>query len=292
MICGIRRSLLYVPGESEKMIRKAGTVPADVILLNLEDGVADSMKEIARANVVRALKTGDFGAREVVVRINTLDSEVGRHDLAEVVPCHPDGIVLPKVERGAQITVAETAIAELETGHGIPKWSIKLHAMIESSSGVLNSREIALASSRMASLIFGSADYVSDVRCRPGEDRSEMAFAMQMMVLSARAAGIDVLDAPCFDLQNPDLLRREAVHARRLGFDGKSALRPDQLPIINNLFDVTPEEVHWAEKVLAELAEAEKRGRALSMLAGRLIDNPHRYAAEQILRRKAAAARL
>jgi|WetSurMetagenome_2_1015567.scaffolds.fasta_scaffold16122_5 citrate lyase subunit beta / citryl-CoA lyase len=292
MICGVRRSLLYVPGENEKMVAKARTTPADLLVFNLEDGVAASMKETARANVVRALQSGEFGAREVTVRINGLDSAVGRQDLAEVVPCRPDGIVLPKVERGAQITAAEAAVAELEISHRILKWSTKLHAMIESAAGALSCREIALASSRMVSLIFGSADYASDVRCQPGEDRIEISFAMQMMVASARAAGIDVIDAPCFDLQNPDLLRREATQARRLGFDGKSALRPDQLSTINEIFDVTPEEIQWAEAVLAELAEAEKRGRALSMLAGRLIDTPHRSAAERILRRKSAAGRL
>jgi citrate lyase subunit beta / citryl-CoA lyase len=292
MICGVRRSLLYVPGESEKMLQKSGTVPADMLLLNLEDGVAASMKETARANVVRALQASDFGAREVVVRINSLDSELGRQDLGAVVPRRPDGVILPKVENGDQMAAAEAAVEELEIACGIAKGSIKLHAMIESAAGALNCREIALASPRMASLIFGSADYISDVRCQPGEDRNEMSLAMQMIVMGARAAGIDAIDAPCFDLQNPDLLRREASQARKLGFDGKSALRPDQLLTINAVFDVTPEEVEWAEKVLAELAEAENRGRALSMLAGKLIDNPHRAAAERILRRRSAAGRL
>lgn len=289
MIGGVRRSLLYVPGESEKMIAKARTIPADTLLLNLEDGVTASMKETARANVVRALQLSDFGAREVLVRINSLDSELGREDLAEVVRCRPDGIVLSKVERVAQIAAADAAVAESELSCGIPKWSIKLHAMIESATGALNCREIALASPRMASLIFGSADYISDVRCQPGEDRGEIALAMQMIVMSARAADIDAIDAPCFDLQNPDLLRREAVQARKLGFDGKSALRPDQLSTINEVFDVTPEEVQWAEEVLAEMAGAENRGKALSVLAGKLIDTPHRVAAERILRRKSAA---
>jgi citrate lyase beta subunit len=138
----------------------------------------------------------------------------------------------------------------------------------------------------MASLVFGSADFVDDIRCRPGEDRAEFLLAMQMMVLAARAAGIDAIDAPCFDIRNYALLEKESSSARRLGFDGKSALHPDQLEVINRVFDVSTEEIEWAERVLKELQEAENRGKALSVMDGTLIDNPHRAAAERILLRK------
>lgn len=108
----------------------------------------------------------------------------------------------------------------------------------------------------MASLIFGSADYAADVRCQPGEDRAELMLALQMIVASARSAGIEAIDAPCFDIRDRALLARESAQARRLGFDGKSALHPDQLEVINRAFDVTPEEVAWAEKTIAELDRA------------------------------------
>jgi citrate lyase subunit beta/citryl-CoA lyase len=133
--------------------------------------------------------------------------------------------------------------------------------------------------------VFGSADYVKDIRCQPGEDRAELLLPLQQIVLAARAAGIDAIDAPCFDLQNQVLLRKEALQSRRLGFDGKNALHPDQIGPINEVFDVTPEEIAWAQNVLAELADAEGRGRALSTMDGRLIDNPHRALAERILSR-------
>ncbi len=158
--------------------------------------------------------------------------------------------------------------------------------MIESAAGVLHSPEIAAASPRMASLIFGSADYATDLRCQPGEDRMELLLALQMIVTSARAAGIDAIDAPCFDIRNRELLDRESIHARRLGFDGKSVLHPDQLELVNRIFDVTPDEIAWAEQALTELNEAEKRGKALTTVDGKLLDNPHRTAAERILRRK------
>jgi citrate lyase subunit beta/citryl-CoA lyase len=198
----------------------------------------------------------------------------------------PDGICLPKVEKAADIQTAESAIRQLESGNGPAEGGISLHAMIESAAGLLNSAEIANASPRMASLIFGSADYVNDLRCRPGEDRAELMLALQWIVTSARSAGIDSIDAPCFDLRNRDLLERESVQARRIGFDGKSVLHPDQLATINRIFDVTPEEIAWAEKVVLELDEAEIRGKALTTMDGRLVDNPHRAAAERILRRK------
>jgi citrate lyase subunit beta/citryl-CoA lyase len=286
MITGLRRSVLYVPCDSEKMLAKAVEIPADMLLLNLEDGVAASRKEAARANAIQALKSLDFGAREVVVRINSLSSEIGRSDLAALVPCRPDGVCLPKIDAPAAVRAAEAPLLELEAAHGLPERGLRLHVMIESAAGVLGAREIAVSSSRMASLIFGSADYSEDVRCLPGEDRTELLLALQMIVAGAHAASIDAIDAPCFNLRSPDLLRREAAQARRFGFDGKSALHPAQVGVINEIFDVTPEETSWAEKVLAELEDAEQnKGRALSTLEGHLIDDPHRSAAERILRR-------
>ncbi len=282
----LRRSALYVPGDSEKMLQRAASSGADMLLLNLEDGVARSRKDAARANVKGALDTIAFGGAEVVVRINSMLTAVGVQDLAAVVPSRPHGICLPKVERAGQLQEADTALLELEIAYGIPEGSLRLHAMIESAAGVLHAAEIARSSPRMASLIFGSADYVADVGCRPGPDRSELAFALQMIVTAARAAGIDALDAPCFDLRNAGQLRDESVHARRLGFAGKSALRPGQIEVIHDVFGVRAEDIAWAEKVLEELDRAEERGRALSTIDGNLIDNPHRIAAERILRRK------
>jgi citrate lyase subunit beta/citryl-CoA lyase len=267
------------------MIRRSAAMPADLLLLNLEDGVAASQKNLARTTVVRALQQVDFTDREVVVRVNRLDTETGRLDLTGVVSRGIDGICLPKVEKKEEIHAADASIGAIESIAGIPEGKVRLHAMIESAAGVLCAAEIAVASPRMASLIFGSADYTHDIRCRPGRDRMEFLLAMQTMVLACRAAAIDAVDAPCFDIRNRDLLERESAHARRLGFDGKSALHPDQLPVINRIFDVTAEEVAWAEKVLAELEVAEKRGKALSTLDGSLIDNPHRAVALRILQR-------
>jgi citrate lyase subunit beta / citryl-CoA lyase len=283
---GFWRSALYVPGDSEKMLQRSARFDSDVLLFNLEDGVALSKKEVARENIAEALKTTNFGCREIVVRINGLTSPLGRDDLSKIILRSPDGICLPKVEKAADVEEAERAVLELERRHGMREGMIRLHAMIESAAGVLHSPEIASASPRMASLIFGSADYANDVRCRPGPDRFELSLALQMIVTSARAAGINAMDAPCFDIRNVTLLENESIHARRLGFDGKSALHPDQLEIINRVFDVTSEEIAWAERVIAELDEAENRGKALTTVDGQLLDNPHRAAAERILRPK------
>jgi citrate lyase subunit beta / citryl-CoA lyase len=282
----LRRSCLYVPGDSPKMLTKAVGVPADVLLLNLEDGVTPANKRTARKNVTDALQTRDLRGRETIVRINSLDSGTGKDDLAAVVPCRPTGICLPKVERGSDIQAADGAITELERACGITEGSLRIHAMIESASGVLRALEIGLASKRMASLIFGSADYEKDLRCEAGEDRAELLFALQSIVTAARAAGIDAIDAPCFDLRNADLLCSQALQARRLGFEGKSALTPGQVQVINELFAITEAQVAWAEKVLTELSGAEDRGRALTTMDGQLIDNPHKTAAENILLRK------
>lgn len=281
----LRRSALYVPGDSEKMLRRSAATASDMLILNLEDGVALSMKAPARDNVARALRELDFAGREVVVRVNSLDTEIGLQDLSAIVPLRPDGICLPKIEKAADIETADRALRDLETAHGMARESIGLHAMIESAAGVLHAGEIAAGSPRMRSLIFGSADYAADLRCKVGEDRFELLFALQMIVASARSGGIDAIDAPCFDIRNEALLRREASQARRLGYDGKSALHPDQCPIIHAEFDVTEEELAWAERTLARLNAAEEAGKALTTLDGKVIEPPHRAAAERILRR-------
>jgi citrate lyase subunit beta/citryl-CoA lyase len=268
------------------MLQRSAEIPSDLLLLNLEDGVAASQKTSARANIADALRSIDFGYRETVVRINPLNSEIGGIDLSDIVPARPDGICLPKVETAAEIRSADAAIREVEIRYGLPGGSIRIHAMIESAAGVMHSADIAAASSRMASLIFGSADYASDLRCLPGEDRHEMLFAIQWIVTAARSAGIDAIDAPCFDLRNQELLEKESIQARRLGYAGKSVLHPSQLEAVNRIFDVTPEEIAWAEKTIAELDNAESnKGKALSTVDGKLIDNPHRAIAERILSR-------
>lgn len=287
MIGALRRSSLYVPGDSEKMLRKAATIPADVLILNLEDGVSWAKKDEARENVARALQGAGFGTREVVVRVNPIISDAGKRDLASIVPLRPHGICIPKVESGRDVLAVDHAVLEMEIAHRLPEGEIRFHAMIESAAGALQAYEVARASPRMATLIFGSADFVKDMRCLPGEDRQELLLVLQKIVLAAHAAGIDAIDAPCFDLRNPELLRRESLQARRLGFDGKNCLHPDQVSIVNEVFGVTPEEVAWAQRVIAELDEAERRGRSLSTLDGQLIDDPHRAAAKRILRRAA-----
>jgi citrate lyase beta subunit len=282
---GMQRSLMYVPGDSEKMLLKSIQLPSDILFLNLEDGVAASRKESARENVVHALQNLNFGNRGIVVRINPMNTEWGYADLSAIVPLRPHGICLPKMEKASEIGAVDRLVAELEDKAAIPKGTIHLHAMIESAAGVLRACEIGAASPRMASLIFGSADYIADIGCQPGEDRAELMLALQMLVTAARADGIAAIDAPCFDLHNTDTLLREASQARRLGFNGKSVLHPNQLDTINRVFDVTVEEIAWAEKTIAELDEAENRGKALTTVDGQLIDNPHRIAAEKILQR-------
>ncbi|HTY63571.1 MAG TPA: CoA ester lyase [Acidobacteriota bacterium] len=286
MKSNLRRSALYVPGDSEKMLQKSAGAASDLLLLNLEDGVAASQKISAREKIADALQHIRFGNRETVVRINPPEGETGRADLVAIVPLSPDGICLPKVERAEEIKAADAAIRSIEIARGRQPGDIKLHAMIESAAGVLRAAEIASASPRMASLIFGSADFAAGVCCRPEEDRLELLLALQMIVLAARSAGIDAIDAPCFDIPNLGLLARESSQARRIGFTGKSALHPNQLAVINAAFDVTPEEIAWAERIIAELDEADRRGKALSTIDGNLIDNPHRAAAERILGRK------
>ncbi len=277
-----RRSSLYVPCDVPRMLTKAATVPADQLILNLEDGVSEARKDLARENLVRALHGNHYGKREVVVRVNPIDTAHGQKDLAVVVPLRPDGICLPKVESAADVQAAALAVASLEEKGSSP---IPFHAMIESAAGVLRSAEIGISSPRLRSLVFGSADYCKDLGCTPGPERVELTMALQQIVTAARAAGVDAIDAPCFEVRNLELLRSEATQARRYGYDGKGALHPGQIEVIHEVFNVTPLELEWARKVLGALEGAEKKGRALTTVDGQLVDNPHAVAARRILKR-------
>jgi citrate lyase subunit beta/citryl-CoA lyase len=275
----LRRSLLYVPGDREEMLRGAARRGADGLILNLEDAVAETHKEMARAAVVSAIQARGFGACEVIVRVNPLDTAHGYRDLLAVAPAGPNAILLPKVKDPEAVRFAAWTVERLEAIHDLPPGRIRLMCMIESAAGVLAAAEIARAHPRVSALLFGAADYTEDVGCALTEDRRALAAALAGVVLAARAAGIGAIDAPHMRPTDAEGLRTAAFQARELGFDGKSAIHPAQIATINAVFSPSEAEIAWAGRVLTALGA----GAGADLLDGELIEAPHVSRARRIL---------
>ncbi len=274
--------MLYVPGDRETMIAKASQRGADSLILNLEDAVAPAHKELARAAVVCALGKNDFGCAEVVVRINAPDTATGYRDLLAVAPAAPDALLLPKVNSTEPVRFVSWTLARLEELHGLPVGQIQLMCMIESAAGVMAAREIAACDARVTALIFGATDYSVEIGCVATVGHPGLFYAQSRIVLACRAAGIAAIDTPHMNIQDTEGLVRSAQIAAELGFDGKSAIHPAQIGPIHAAFTPTPEQVAWAERVLA-LAGGDEAHWGAAVLDGQLIEAPHLARARRIL---------
>lgn len=279
------RSLLYVPGNSEKMILKARESAADALILDLEDAIAIEQKLEARATVVRALREMTFDGKEVFVRINGLTTEYGLEDARAVAAAGAPGILLPKAERVDDVTTLAPILqsrnwAGAQTSHDAKH----LLLLIETPRGVFAARELAEASELVVGLLFGSADLSREVGCTLGEDEAEVFYARSHVLLAARAAGVAAYDSPHFGIADLEGLRQRSQAARRLGYDGKTAIHPAHLEIVNEVFAPTEAEFAQAERVVNALAAAP--GRGVVVLDGQMIDQVHLATAKKILARR------
>lgn len=272
----LRRSLLYVPASAEAMVRKVGSRGADVVILDLEDGVHPGAKAFARGAVPVFLQEVDFGASEVFVRVNALSSPWVAEDLAALPPTGVAAVVIPKVSSAQDVRRAESLLGRADP---------PLFAMIESASAVMAAAAIARSSPRLAGLMFGSADYRESLGAGRDPDEAELLFARSQILHAARAARLEAYDAPFFDYRDPSGLERSADRVRTLGFDGKTAIHPFQIPIINRAFSPTAAEVEWARRVVGTLEEASGRGRAVAGLRGEMVEAVHERMARRILAR-------
>ncbi len=276
------RSLLYVPGNSEKMILKARDSDADALILDLEDAVAPEQKLEARATVVRALREMDFGGKEVFVRINAPATEYGLEDARAVAAVGAPGILLPKAERVDDVTdLAPILQSRSWLGLNAVPGARQLLLLIETPRGVFAARELAEASELVAGLLFGSADLSLELGCTLTEDEPELLYARSHVLLAARAAGVAAFDAPHFGLADLEGLRRRCQAARRLGYDGKTAIHPAHLETINEVFAPTDAELATAERIVNALTAAP--GRGAIALDGQMIDQVHLVAARKLL---------
>jgi len=267
-----RRSVLYMPGSNARALEKAKTLPADALILDLEDAVAPEAKETARKQVCDAVKAGGYGHREVVVRVNALDTPWGAADIAAAAAAAPDAVLLPKPATGADIVRATEALAGAAD-------KTRLWAMIETPLAILNLAEIAAASrqagARLACLVMGTNDLVKETRADLTANRRPALYWLSATVTAARAYGLDVLDGVYNNFRDADGLRRECVHGRRLGFDGKTLIHPDQVATANEVFAPPPEEVAFARKIIAAFDRPESKGKGVITVEGRMVELLH-----------------
>jgi citrate lyase subunit beta/citryl-CoA lyase len=268
---GLRRSLLYVPATNPRALDKAVELPADVVIVDLEDSVGAEAKDQARAAAVAAIRRG-FPGKTVALRINGLDTPFGQADLKAVVQAQPDVVVLPKVSTPEPIQAVTRGIGQ----------DTRLWAMIESCMALIRMPDIAGASrsTGLAGLLVGTNDLAAEMRCHSGVDRHALVPALSQVVITARAWGLTPLDGPYNDFQDPGGLEIQCRHAAELGFDGKSLIHPAQIEAANRAFSPSAERIAWARAVIAAFERAPKAG--VLSVQGRMVEGMHLREAQAI----------
>jgi citrate lyase subunit beta/citryl-CoA lyase len=266
----LRRSVLYMPGANTRALEKARGLPADALILDLEDAVAPDAKPAARANVAAALAAGGYGARELVLRVNGLATPWGHDDLVAAARMTLDAVLLPKVESADAVRQAEGV---LRTAAASP--TLALWCMMETPLGMLKAAEIAAASPRVACLVMGTSDLTKDLHARHTRDRLPLLTSLGLCLLAARAYGLAVLDGVHLDLADDEAFAAQCRQGRELGFDGKTLIHPKTIAAANAAFAPAAEEVEWSRRVIAAHAEAEAQGKGVVLVDGRLIENLH-----------------
>jgi len=270
-----RRSVLYLPGSNLRAIEKARTLPCDVVVLDLEDSVAPEAKIAARALACEAVRVGEFGSRELVLRINGLDTPWGADDLAAAAEVAPDAVLVPKVSAPADLAAYRAAL-----GAKAPIW-----AMIETCQAILALDALGKASvaAGVACWVIGVNDLIKEMRCRPGADRAPLAPALVLSVMAARTNGVAIVDGVYNDIPDLEGLARECAQGADLGFDGKSLIHPTHLEIANRAFSPEAEAVAWARTVAEAFELPENAGKGVLKVDGRMVERLHLAEAHRLI---------
>jgi citrate lyase subunit beta / citryl-CoA lyase len=259
-----------VPGANPRALDKARGLPADGLIFDLEDAVAPAAKSAARAAAATALKAGGFGQRELVLRVNALDTPWGEADFAAAAGLAVDAVLLPKVEYADQVCRAVSSLDQQGAAATLALW-----CMLETPRGILSAPAIAAASPRVAALVAGTSDLTKDLHALHTPDRAPLATALGLLLLAARAHGLVALDGVHLDLDDDEGFAALCHQGRTLGFDGKTLIHPKQIAAANAAFGPSPDEVAWSRRVIAAYAEAEARGAGIALVNGRLVEKLH-----------------
>lgn len=279
----MRRSMLFIPGNTPNLLMNADILGSDAIILDLEDAVSPAEKDAARILVRNALKTLGYRGVEVIIRINPTETEFWKRDLEAVLPLRPSMIMPTKVSGSEVVREVSDYMSILEQREGIPVGTVKLIPLIETALGVENAYAIASADPRVAAIFLGGEDLTADLQCKRTKEGREIFYARSRMVNAARAAGVEVYDTPFTDVNDPEGLRADAQLAKSLGFTGKASISPRHVDAINEVFTPTQAEIDYAHEVMDTIAEAKRQGKGVVSLRGKMIDAPIVARARQVL---------
>ncbi|MGL5437188.1 MAG: HpcH/HpaI aldolase/citrate lyase family protein [Lachnospiraceae bacterium] len=278
------RSLLFLPGNNPNMLGNGDILGADGIIFDLEDAVAVDEKDAARILVRNCLRTVNRTGITTIIRINAPgDGTLWQEDLAELVTCQPDLILVPKVSRPEDVQAVSECLAALEREHDICEGQTGILALIETALGVEQAFLIAQADPRIQGIFLGAEDLTADLQCVRTSEGTEIFYARNRVVLAARAAGVAAIDTPFTDVNDEAGSRQDAVFAKSLGFSGKAAISPRHVKAINQVFSPTAEEIAYAYEVLEAIEQAEAQGKGAISLYGKMIDKPIVLRARQVL---------
>jgi citrate lyase subunit beta / citryl-CoA lyase len=269
-----RRSPLFMPGSNARALEKARNLPADGLILDLEDSVAPDAKALARDQIAAAIAAKGFGRREILIRINSLDTPWWNIDIAMAGKARPDGILVPKISSVADLKAIADRLAEVNADPSIAVW-----AMIETARAVLDAEELAAASRdpkmRLAGFVFGPNDLSRETRIKMMPGRAAMLPLITHCILATRAHGLEILDGPYSDFSNVDGFGQECTQARDLGFDGKTLIHPGQIEACNAIFTPPEEEVAQARRIIAAFERPENASRGAIQLDGQMVERLH-----------------
>lgn len=271
--------MLYMPGANTRALDKGRSIPADAIILDLEDAVSPDAKDQARQNVVDATNEGGYGKRELLLRTNGLSTPWGYNDIVAVAKAKVDAVLIPKVD-SADMVLQVQAILE---ANGAPD-DLKIWCMIETPRGVLNADEIAGSTPRLGGFVMGTNDLAKELHCAHTPLRLPMLTALSQCLLAARANGIAILDGVYMDLNDADGFRESCQQGKEFGFDGKTLIHPKQVEPCNEVFAPSDEEIEHAKRVIAAFDEALAQGKGVATLDGKLIENLHVAMAHELVK--------
>ena len=279
----MRRSMLFLPGNTPNMLINGNCLGSDAIIFDLEDAVSPAEKDAARILVRNTLRYMDLRGCETIVRINSIDTPYWQKDLDTVLPQQPNLILLPKTNSAADVLAADAYMTALEEKLGLVNNTVGLMPLIETALGVENAFAIATASKRVQALFLGAEDLTADLQCKRTKESREIEYARTRLVVAARAAGVAVYDTPFTDVNDDEGIWVDARVAKALGFNGKASISPRHVDVINQVFSPTQKEIDYAYEVMDAIALAKEQGRGVIALHGKMIDAPIVARAQQTI---------
>jgi citrate lyase subunit beta/citryl-CoA lyase len=263
-----------MPGNNPGMIQHIPAFGADCVLLDLEDAVSAREKDAARRLVAHFVKEVDFGDIMITVRVNGADTPWFERDLQEIIPSGPFAVRIPKCHSSEDITLADEIISKIESKHNMPPGSVRIHAMIETAHGIEHSYEIASASERVDALTLGGQDLTADMGVQKTREGVELLYARGRIVMAAKAASRLAFDTVWTDIEDTDGLKNESELAVQMGFNGKAAIHPSQIGIINDAYRPNLRELQRAFRIMEAAEQAEREGKGVISVDGRMVDAP------------------